>query len=455
MRFLNVIIDWIFVLIMSGGYVMSNIKTKGKHLALEDRIFIEVALSEKRTLTEIASRLGKDPTTISKEVRRNRFPGNKRNGSDLIPCQHRTQCTKKHICTSACKRICKKCSTINCYRVCPDYTPKKCTKLNRFPYICNRCTTATNCSMERYFYRARVADAKYQEILKSSREGLDLTEGELKKLDELISPLILKGQSIYHICSSHKKDIAFSERTIYKYFEKNAFTAKSIDLPRKVKYKPRKKTGSLAARTAVHRIGRSYEDFIAYTADNQDLSIVEMDTVHGKRGGKVLLTLFFRKSSLMLAFIMDSCTQECVKKVFDDLYEGLGATAFKQSFGVVLTDNGSEFKSHELLEYDSYGYERTKVFYCDPMASHQKARIEKNHEYLRYIFPKGKSLDRFTQEQVTLAINHINNAARASLNGAHPFKLAQMLHDNVLLDKLLLKEIPADEVHLKPALLKK
>jgi hypothetical protein len=89
------------------------------------------------------------------------------------------------------------------------------------------------------------------------------------------------------------------------------------------------------------------------------------------------------------------------------------------------------------------------------MASQQKERIEKNHEYLRYIFPKGKSLDRFNQEKINLAINHINSAARAILNGFHPFKLAQMLHDSLLLDRLSLKEIPADEVHLKPELLKK
>ena len=89
------------------------------------------------------------------------------------------------------------------------------------------------------------------------------------------------------------------------------------------------------------------------------------------------------------------------------------------------------------------------------MASYQKPHVEKKHEYKRYILPKGRSFNDLTQEEITLMMNHINSTARASLNGNTPFKLAQMLLDNSLLEKLSLKHIPADEVHLKPALLKK
>lgn len=122
---------------------------------------------------------------------------------------------------------------------------------------------------------------------------------------------------------------------------------------------------------------------------------------------------------------------------------------------VILTDNGSEFKNPEGLELDSLGNQRTKIFYCNPMASYQKPHIEKNHEYIRYLIPKGKSFDNRTQEDIILMINHINSTARASLNGNTPFKLAQMLLDSSLLDKLSLKRIGLDDVHLKPALFKK
>lgn len=81
--------------------------------------------------------------------------------------------------------------------------------------------------------------------------------------------------------------------------------------------------------------------------------------------------------------------------------------------------------------------------------------LEKNHEYIRYILPKGKSFDNRTQEDITLMMNHINSTARASLNVITPFKLAQMLLDSSLLDKLSFKDIAGDDVHLKPALFKK
>ncbi len=435
---------------------MSNLNlNKGKHLTIEDRILIEYALDEKYTLKEIAAKLGKDPTTISKEIKRNRVISSWKKRSELLSCQNNKDCDKKHICTESCDRLCKKCKIVNCYRACPDYSSKKCLKLSRFPYVCNGCIRTIACNTERYQYRAKVAHTNYQELLKSSREGLNITPRELTNLDNIISPLIMKGQSISHIYANHKMEINCSERTVYKYFEKNVFTARSIDLPRKVKYKLRKKAGTLFQKTPEHRIGRTYEDFNAFLEANQDIPVVEMDTVHGTRSGKVLLTFFFRKCSLMIAFLMDACTQECVKDAIDKLYEWLGANVFKRCFPVILTDNGSEFKNPAKLEYDDTGIERTRVFFCNPMASYQKPHIEKNHEYIRYILPKGKSFNNLTQEQVTLAINHINSIARASLNGHNPFQLAQMLMDTVLLERLSLKHIPADEVHLKPALLRK
>lgn len=89
---------------------------------------------------------------------------------------------------------------------------------------------------------------------------------------------------------------------------------------------------------------------------------------------------------------------------------------FKRSFSVILTDNVTKVKDPEILEYDANGNECAIIFYCNPMASYQKPHIGKNHEYIRYIFPKGKSFNKFTQKQITLAINHINSTSRASLN---------------------------------------
>lgn len=41
---------------------------KGKHLEIEDRLIMEYGLDQNYTLKEIAERVKKDPTTISKEI---------------------------------------------------------------------------------------------------------------------------------------------------------------------------------------------------------------------------------------------------------------------------------------------------------------------------------------------------------------------------------------------------
>jgi IS30 family transposase len=434
----------------------NNELCKGKHLRIEDRLIIEYGLDQNFTLKEIAERIKKDPTTISKEIKRNRFVRvNKKKENDLQPCQNRRNCTKTNLCNSSCGKQCKKCRFINCYRTCNEYSTKKCCKTNRYPYVCNACSTVTTCTNEKNYYRAKVADTKYKELLVSSREGLNITSKELKKIDEIISPLILKGQSISHIFTNHKDEINCCERTLYYYFDKNAFKARSIDLPRKVKYKPRKKSTLPTIKDYTYRIGRTFDDFVKFTQDNPNIPVVEMDTVHGTRSGKVLLTFLFRNCSLMIAFLIDSCSQIDVNEAIDKIYALLGHEVFNRCFPVILTDNGSEFKNPQALELDIDGNQRTKIFYCNPMASYQKPHVEKNHEYIRYIIPKGISFNNRTQEDITLMINHINSTARASLNGNTPLKLAQLLLDNSLLDKLSLKLIPADDVHLKPALFKK
>jgi len=427
---------------------------KGRHLTLDNRHYIEDALNDHYSLVEIAKYLGKDPTTISKEVKRNRMTYGKSIDSDLLNCQNQKSCKRIHICSDTCDHLCKKCPTQNCYRICPDYVPKSCTQLMRFPHVCNGCTRKTGCKLQKFRYRAKVAQTNYTESLKTPRKGISLSPNELSELDALISPLVLKGQSLAHIYAHHKLDIKCSKRTLYAYFEQHLFTARNIDLPRKVKYKPRKKSVQKLDRSTVHRLDRNYEDFNRFIANHPEKHVVEMDTVHGTKGSKSLLTLFFRNSSLMLAFLLDACTQEAVNQVFDKLYTNLGLKVFQKTFPVILTDNGSEFKAPKTLEFDTEGNRRTHLFFCDPMASHQKACIEKNHSFIRYILPKGKSFEDLTQEKVTRIMNHINSTARASLNGNTPFKLAQLLVDDSLLESCFLHHIPADDIHLKPALIK-
>lgn len=432
---------------------MLDKKYKGKHLTIHDRTFIEDALTAGNILRDIADRLGKDTTTISKEIKRIRIF--KESQTQFFGgCINRSKCNKKHLCNANCNGLCKKCMTLNCYGTCPDFTVKTCHITKKFPHVCNGCETKTTCKLNKYRYSAKHAEASYRDNLETSRSGINITKSELANLDRLISPLVLKGQPVSHIYANHKDEIGCSERTLYNYIDLGLLAVRNIDLRRKVKYKPRKVKKITKEKTS-HRIGKSYIDFCAYMELNPDTDVVEMDTVIGIKGGKVLLTLFFRKSFLMVAILLDSCTQACIRDALDKICDDIGLDKFKSKFKLLLTDNGSEFLNTAEIEYNLNGAQRTNVFFCDPMASYQKGQLEKNHEFIRYVLPKGSSFDHLTQDKITLLMNHINSISRKSLNNKTPFKLAQLHLDNSILDALSFIEIDPDDINLKEELLDK
>ena len=188
---------------------------------------------------------------------------------------------------------------------------------------------------------------------------------------------------------------------------------------------------------------------------NSSLSVIEMDTVKGVRErGKRLLTMIFRDNSIMLLFLLPDGKAESVKRVFDYLERGLGLERFTRLFPVILTDNGSEFKRPRDLEFTEDWIQRTDIFYCDPMASWQKPHIEKNHEYIRYVIPRGKTLNPYTQEDMTLLMNHINSTRRQGLGNKAPYELINEDDEDMwaLFRLLKMDLIPPDEVHLMPNL---
>lgn len=429
-----------------------EVRGNQRHLTIEDRFYIEKSLEQGVTFKEVAVHLHKDPTTISKEVKRNRIL-KERKLHQVEICTYKKTCTRMNVCNYS-KPCIRKCSTCDsCTKFCESYTIKKCSKISRAPFVCNGCSIKSVCKLNRFFYKAKIAHEKYSQILVESRKGINLCEYELAEMDEMISPLIQRGQSIAHIYSSHKNDLPISSRTLYNYVDNCLLNARNIDLPRKVRYKPRKQN-SKKTRDHVWLEGRKYSDFEAFLKENPGIPVTEIDTVEGRKGGKVILTIYLRDSKFMFCFLLDNQTQEAVRRILDYLEELLTTQIFKQIFPVILTDNGSEFINPNMIELGINSDLRTKVFYCDPYASYQKGGIEKNHEYIRAILPKGTSFDNLTQEKVTLMMNHINSAARESLNGQPPFKLFSLLIEDQVIQALELRLIKPDEVCLIKTLLK-
>ena len=437
-----------------------------KHLSTSQRIHIEKGLNDGLSFAAIARKLDKHPSTIAKEVKKYRtLQPREKDPKKPARCALFKECTLRFLCDKKdCVKMCKSCYDIKlqvskCSYLCSEYREPQCASISKAPFVCNHCARQRTCNKEKAYYIAQNADQSSQELLVSCRQGINQAPADIAMLDTLISPLLAQGQSLAHIYAFHGHEIPCSRKTLYNYIDQGVFTAKNIDLRRKVRYKCKpRKTGtrvSLAAKE--FRIGRTYEDFQKFIQENPDIPVVELDTVEGGRDNstQAFLTIFFRNCSLMLIFVLQEKSQDQVIKVFDYLTEKLGIKVFQELFPVILTDNGVEFQFPERLECDKNGEIRTKIFYCNPNSSWQKGRIEKNHEYIRYVIPKSQSLDHYKQRDACVLMNHINSEARDSLNGCTPFRLSKMLLNNRLHRLLCLQEIPGDQVNLKPSLLKK
>lgn len=410
--------------VIKGGFKMAN---NYCHLSYEDRKNIEDGLNDKKSITEISIEINRSHSTILREIKRNKVFSKPSNWN----CGNRYEN--------------------------PSYNPH-CSKLDKSPYVCNGCKSRSGCRKERYTYYARRANNTYLVVKSESRKGINLTEEEVYKINQVISPLVKKGQTLNHLYINHPDLLDFSKPAFYNYVNNGVFDFGPLDFPRIVRFKKRKNSNKRRTRKEREiRIGRTYDDFILYTSNNPDLNIVEMDTVEGlKDEDDCFLTLLWRKSKFMLIFKLESQTTDEVTKVFEYLQETLYEDDYKKLFQVILTDNGHEFFDVVNIECcHKTGELISKLFFCDPHASYQKGSIEKNHEFIRYVLPKGTSFKNLTQNDCDILKNHINSLCRDSLNGKSPYEAMLFLCDEQTLKMLNCYYIEPDEVQLNKNLLKK
>jgi len=376
--------------------------TKHKHLTLSDRNDIQLGLERGETFKAIGQLILKDPTTISKEVKRNKQV--REYTSNNLPCP----------------------------------------LLNKAPFVCNGCPKRRqNCGFKKIFYLAKQAQKQYEQTLVEAREGTPLNSKTFWDMDKIISDGVKKGQHIYHILKTHNLDVSSS--TVYRHIRKGYLSIAPIDLARAVKFKERRKS-KLPSIPKEAKKGRSYEDFLNYLALKQLNSWLEMDTVMGRMGGKVLLTFNLSFCNFIFARLLDNKTALEVTKHLYDIKNTLHQADkdFFQLFPVILTDNGGEFARVDDIEMDVRG--ESKLFFCDPNRSDQKGRIEKNHTLIRDILPKGTSFDNLTQEDINLICSHVNSVKRAALNGKSAYELFAFTYGEETPKLLGISKIPAEDV---------
>lgn len=431
---------------------------KHKHLTLSERLSIEKDLTNNLSFKAIGLSLNKDCTTISKEVKSHITFLKK--GAPYRPfndCLHRAHCHHSNdVCPSCSYPNKSKCSLCGgCFKYCSDYQKELCPLLNKPPYVCNGCSYKNRCTLEKHLYNAKHAQQEYEFHRSDSRSGINLTETELSQLNSLISPLLKKGQSLHHIITHNQDSISCCEKTLYSYVDYGLLDAINLDLPRKVRFRPRKKKSVFLKVDKSCRIYRSYNDFLLFTKQHPDLPIVQLDSLEGIKGGKVLLTIHFVRQKFQLAFLRESNNSRSVTDIFNSLYQTLGKELYMELFPILLADNGSEFSNPKALELDSEGNLRSRVFYCHPSAPYQKGACEVNHEFIRRIIPKGVDISQYSQRDINLMMNHINSYSRPELGNKAPYEMLSFYYGEEILALFDFEKIKPNDIILKPSLLNK
>lgn len=438
-------------------YLTEKLNNKGyKHLSLEDRITIKTLLDQCATQYAISKMLKRSLSTIQREIKRHSKVIS-HTGND---CLIKKQCKRKDTCNLKCfHKQCKSCTRKDCTEHCNSYVQSYCDKLQSSPYVCNGCNKYYSCPYEKRKYNGKEANDMYLAELHDKRSGFDVTEDELKHIDELLSPLIKNGQSPYAALQAVGDKLNISVSTLYRLINAGAISIRNIDLHEKVSRKiPTKKRKSKDAYAVLskEKIGHLWSDYLKYTSKH-DVMTVEQDCVEGlKTDNATLLTLHWRQLHTQIAIIMDKQDSEHIVEALDKIEQALGTELFKQCFLVILTDNGHEFTDIKGMEgsYFDRNIKRTKIFFCEPNRSDEKGSCERNHREMRKIIPKQvTSFEDFTQADIVLMMNHVNSYPRGILGGKCPYDISMNVLPEDFFILLGLEKIPTEEVIMKPKLL--
>ena len=423
-----------------------------KHFTPEEREELQELLGRKMKCKEIALRLDKDPTSVSREVQRNRKFDGRRYGctKNSTLCSAFKECKVQELCDKCTGKKCSTCSKIDCTKVCESFDKMQCRQTTRFPYVCNGCLKKSGCRFEKYTYSAHVAQAKADDDSSIPRQGIDLTGHELADLDALVTPLMKQGQSLNQIYLTHKDEIPCCLKSLYTHVNKGEVGPGRMYLIDAVSRKPRKKAPDNNTNKPIPRkslVGRSWQDYLELEDDVRD-GRWEMDTVVGRVGGACLLTLLHRPTRFQLALLLSTCTAAEVTSMLK-MIASMMERSVSEVFYLMLTDNGHEFFDAEGIE----GALGCRLHYCESYSSWQKGAAECNHKYYRRVVPKGTSMDSLTPRACALMMSHVNSTPRPCLGGISPIEAVEPIVGQSFLDALGIELIKRDNVFLKPELL--
>jgi len=393
------------------------------HMNDNDRKRIEFLATSGFAVQKIADDLGRAKSTILREFVNRSVESNRNYRRSNRICALFDRCPRVKGYGRDAKRSFN--CTPRCFEVCPDFIERKCEKLLVPSHVCNGCKDFTTCPMMKRVYSAEGAHANYDGILHDSRRGVHPSVERIERMNAVLSPCILKGQSVRNVIRNNPGVFeGVKERTVYDYIGGGLFDVIRGDLPEACSRRQRKKPKE-AKTNAQCRVGRTYKEFVVFCNANGITEWAELDTVIGRVGGKVLFTVYL-PGGIMLGFLRNHKSSQTCTRVFNHLWEVAGPELFRKLFRVILTDNGTEFSDPEMIEKyrpDPIHNSTLKVprgirvFYCDPYCSSQKPHVERYHREIRRILEHGTSFNALDQDDINLVFSHVNNYSRSVLDG--------------------------------------
>ncbi len=390
--------------------------------AKADRHAIQAALDGRGSCRSIAGDLGRSPSSVFDEVKRNRVVRRGPGKGERVA----------------------------------EVPGDACPRPLSWPYVCNgRKRRNHHCPMAwQAECRAARAQALADEEPSAPRRGVDKTRGQFELIMARVSEGLGRGLSPEQVVGAYQPGASVS--TVYGWVGLGYAGTSSLMLRRKVGYRPRRR--SQPPRSASHGEERSFAAFMAL-GEEERAAACEMDTVQGRaRDSKCLLTLYLRPCKLQLALLLEEKTTEEAARTLDALEGVLGRDGFGRLFDPLLTDNGSESSDHGPIERSAGGGapRRARVFFCDVRQSQQKGSRERNHEETRKVIPKGTSMGGLSRADCALLMSHVNSEPRPSLAGLSPIRMFRLAYGGLaedLLDAVGVEEVPVGELDLTPSLL--
>ncbi len=380
-----------------------------KRLTIEDRMLIQACLTKDMNLTEIANRLGRNKSTISREINSHLTI---KEGFSERECLHR----KKHV-------------------------------------LCNSCQFRSACNYERRYYNFEQAHKIATELKSTSRQHTRLDSKEIAIINDVLLEQIRQlKQSLHHayISNSNLAKIC-CEKTIRRLIYNGFASIKAHELRKYVVYKHEyKKPKEFQLRDITVLIGRQYSDYLKYCSKHKRSNIVQYDSVLGKTSDKyAILTITFVKYQFQFGLLIQKSDPNDVKTKIRKLFRSLGSEFVKDTFPINLADNGIEFSYFNKIEFNDSGEFVCRTFFTTPYKATDKSHCERNHEYIRYIIPKGKSLDFLTQDKVNWIFSQINSYVRKELHDQTPYDLVRRKFGKDFLDRIGIFRVEKKKVDLR------